>query len=150
MKLISENLHIVSAIIKEALVNRDEVFIKNLLTKQIQTNPDWIDFNIGPGKKNFAGSMKWLTEITNTLTDIPISFDSTNIIEITEGLTAAKNPSASIINSTSADAERLNSYTDTASNFGCNIIALTMNKELGIPKTADERLELALDRKSVV
>ena len=149
MKLISENLHIISPKTKEAVLNRDESFIKNLLQKQIATKPDWIDLNIGPARGAFAGSMEWLVNITQSLTDIPLSLDSTNIAEISKGLSLAKESVNWIINSTSADFERLDKVTDTACEYSCNLIALTMNSELGIPKESDKRLELAFEISSV-
>ncbi|UKI41377.1 MAG: hypothetical protein L6V95_15385 [Candidatus Melainabacteria bacterium] len=33
MKLIAENIHVISKITKEAFLNRDEEYIKNLMTK---------------------------------------------------------------------------------------------------------------------
>ena len=149
MKLISENLHIISPKTKEAVLNRDESFVKNLLQKQIATNPDWIDLNIGPARGAFAGSMEWLVNITQSFTDIPLSLDSTNIAEISKGLSLAKEPVNWIINSTSADFERLDKVTDAACEYNCNLIALTMNSELGIPKESDKRLELAFEISSV-
>lgn len=143
MKLISENLHIISKEIREAILNKDEVFIRNLITKQVATNPDWIDLNIGPAKKSFAGTMSWLVDIVNDITDIPISLDSTNQAEIIDGLKLVKNPENCIINSTSADPERLEQLTTIAAEYKTNLIALTLNNEIGIPKMADERLELA-------
>ena len=145
MKLISENLHIISKSTKEAVLNRDETFIRNLLSKQIQTNPDWIDLNIGPARGAFAGTMEWLVNIANDMTGIPLSLDSTNADEIEKGLSLAKNPHDWIINSTNADEKRLDKVTDTAAKYGCNLIALTMNSELGIPKESDKRLELAFE-----
>lgn len=145
MKLISENLHIISKSTKEAVLNRDETFIKNLLSRQIETKPEWIDLNIGPARGAFAGTMKWLIDIAQNMTDIPLSLDSTNADEIAVGLELAKNPEDWIINSTSADADRLDKVTDLAAKFGSNIIALTMNSELGIPKESDKRLELAFE-----
>lgn len=143
MKLISENIHIISKRTKEAILNRDEIWIRNLIAKQIETNPNWIDLNIGPAKRNFEGSMKWLTKIVSDLTDIPLSFDSTNIKEIEDGLSFVTAPENCIINSTSADAERLEAMTDLAAKYNSNLVALTLNKEIGIPKFADQRLELA-------
>lgn len=143
MKIISENLHIISKEIKEAVLNRDEAFIRNLLTRQIATTPDWIDLNIGPAKKSFAGTMSWLVNIVNDLTDIPISLDSTNQSEIIDGLKLVKKPEECIINSTSADPEKLEQLTTIAAEYNSNLIALTLNNEIGIPKMADERLELA-------
>lgn len=149
MKLISENLHIISKSTKEAVLKRDETFIRNLLQKQIETNPDWIDLNIGPARGAFSGTMKWLVDIAQGMTGIPLSLDSTNADEIETGLSLAKDSSDWIINSTSADETRLNRVTDIASKYGCNIIALTMNSELGIPKESDKRLELAFEIISV-
>lgn len=143
MKLISENLHIISKSIKEAILNKDEIFIKNLLEKQIKTNPDWIDLNIGPAKRNFEGTMNWLTNILTGLSDISISFDSTNAKEIEDGLKIVKNPQNCIINSASADNERLEIMTDLAVKYNTYLIALTLNNEIGIPKESDGRLELA-------
>ena len=79
------------------------------------------------------------------MTDIPLSLDTTNIDEIESGLKLAKNPQNWIINSTSADFERLEAVTDAAVKYNANIIALTMNSELGIPKESDGRLELAFE-----
>lgn len=143
MKLISENLHIISKSIKEAILNKDKVFIKNLLERQLKTNPDWIDLNIGPAKRNFEGTMNWLTNILTNMSDISISFDSTNAKEIKDGLKLVKNPENCIINSASADNERLEIMTDLAAKYNTYLIALTLNNEIGIPKEADGRLELA-------
>ena len=145
MKLISENLHIISKSTKEAILNRNETFIRSLIERQIKTNPDWIDLNIGPAKGAFSGTMEWLVNIALDITDIPLSLDSTNTDEIQKGLSLTKNPKNWIINSTNADTERLNKTSDLAAQFGCNLIALTMNSELGIPKESDKRLELAFE-----
>lgn len=145
MKIISENLHIISKSTKEAVLNRDETFIRNLLSRQIETAPDWIDLNIGPAKGALAGTMKWLVDIVQEMTDIPLSPDSTNADEIETGLSLAKAPAGWIINSTNADKNRLERVTDIASQYGCNLIALTMNSESGIPHDSDSRLELAFE-----
>ena len=48
MILIGENIHVISKQIREALINRDEKFISELI--KIQSNMDFIDLNIGPAK----------------------------------------------------------------------------------------------------
>lgn len=149
MKLISENLHIISKNTKEAILNRDDDFIRKLLLRQTKSNPDWIDLNIGPAKGAFAGTMEWLVNLAQEITDIPLSLDSTNADEVRIGLSISKNSADWIINSTSADEQRLQNITNVAAEYDCNIIALTMNRELGIPKEADRRLELAFEIHSV-
>ena len=145
MKLIGENLHIISASTREAILAGDEKFVRNLISRQVDAGMDFIDLNIGPAKKNFEGIMQWLVAIHKDISNIPISFDSSNISEIESGLNLIKNPSDCIINSTSADTEKLEAFTDLAKQYDSNFICLTLSKESGIPKVADERLALAFE-----
>lgn len=141
MLLIGENIHVISKSVQAALLARDEAFVLDLIRKQ--TNMDCIDLNVGPAKGNMEGILPWLCDLVEKNTDLKISFDTTNSNEMRLGLEKSKNPQNCLLNSTSADEARLEKVTDLASEFGSSLIALTMNKEIGIPKTADERLELA-------
>lgn len=141
MLLIGENIHVISKSVQNALLTRDEAFILDLIKKQ--TNMDYIDLNVGPAKGAMEGILPWLCDLVEKNTDLKISFDTTNSNEMRLGLEKSKNPQNCLLNSTSADEVRLEKVTDLAAEFGSSLIALTMNKEIGIPKTADERLELA-------
>lgn len=141
MLLIGENIHVISKSVQAALLARDEAFILDLIKKQ--AHMDYIDLNVGPAKGNMEGILPWLCELVEKNTDLKISFDTTNSNEMRLGLEKCQKPQSSLLNSTSADEARLEKVTDLAAEFGSSLIALTMNKEIGIPKTADERLELA-------
>lgn len=143
MILIGENIHVISKTIQTALVERDEDFILDLINKQ--SHMDYIDLNVGPAKGKLEGVLPWLCNLVQENTSLKISFDSRNTDEIKRGLSLCKNTKDAIINSTSADADRLEILTDIAAEFGSNLIALTMNKEIGIPKSADDRLNLAFE-----
>lgn len=143
MKLIAENIHIISKITKEAFLNRDEEYIKNLMAKIIKTKPSWVDFNVGPSKGKFEGTIEWLVDILKKMSEIPISFDSTNINEIENGLKLVKDTQKCIINSTNADDERLEKFSSVAAKYNTYLIALTLSSQTGIPKEAEERLDLA-------
>lgn len=143
MLLIGENIHIISKTVQNALLERDEKFILDLIKRQ--SHMDYVDLNVGPAKAKLEGILPWLCELVENNTDLKISFDTTNSNEMRKGLEKSKNPAQSLLNSTNADIERLEKVTDLASEFGSSLIALTMNKELGIPKTADERLGLAFE-----
>lgn len=145
MELIGENLHIISQATREAIIGKNRTFVEDLINRQVKAGVDFIDLNIGPAKKIFEGTMAWLVDICTNLTDTPISFDSSNILEIESGLKLVKSPNNCILNSTSADAEKLENFTTLAKTYDSNLICLTLNKELGIPKTADERLSLAFE-----
>ena len=141
MILIGENIHVISKSVREALVSRDEKFIGELV--KLQKNMDYIDLNVGPAKGDMEGILPWLSSIVKKESDLNISFDTTNFDEMKRGLEAFSGKS--FINSTSKDEPRLNKMTDLALEFYSNLIALTLSKETGIPKTSDGRLEIAFE-----
>ena len=141
MILIGENIHVISKSVREALIERDEKFIADLI--DIQKNMDYIDLNVGPAKKNLEGILSWLAGLAQSRTDAGISFDTTNSVEMEKGLKSFHGKT--FINSTSKDVERLEKMTDLALEYNSNLIALTLSKETGIPKTCDGRLEIAFE-----
>jgi 5-methyltetrahydrofolate corrinoid/iron sulfur protein methyltransferase len=144
MSLIGENLHIISPRIKEALINRDEEFVLDLIKRQKDVGIKTVDLNIGPAKNKLEGCMAWLINLIQNNFDLNISLDTTSIKELKEGFKILKNPESSFLNSVPSEGERLLLGVDVAAQYGCNLIALTMNSK-GIPKAADERLELAFN-----
>lgn len=143
MKLIGENIHIISKLVREALVNHDELFVTQLV--ELQKHMDYIDLNVGPAKGQLENILPWLCSIVEKNSDLKISFDTTNAEEMKRGLSATKNADTAFINSTSIDEPRFSAMTDLALNYNCNLIALTMSNETGIPQTADERMEIAIE-----
>lgn len=139
MILIGENIHIISKPVQEALIARDESFLKNLI--DLQSDMDYIDLNVGPAKNKLEGILPWLAQLVGK--NCGISFDTTNSVEMEAGLRAFDGKS--IINSTSKDEPKLSKMLDLAQEMGSGLVALTMSKETGIPKTADERLELVFE-----
>lgn len=142
MILIGENIHIISKSVRAALENRDEIFINNLI--EIQKNMDYVDLNIGPGRAELSNVFEWLVPLVEK-SGLKISFDTTNTDVMLGGLAGVKNPNDCFINSTSLDMPKFEVLTDMAANYGSNLVALTMSKETGIPKTSDGRLEIAFE-----
>ena len=140
MILIGENIHIISTSVREALEKKDENFVKNLV--KIQQNTDCIDLNVGPAKNKLDRIFEWLIPLVGNQN---ISFDSTNSDAIEQGLSLVKNSKDCFINSTSKDEVKLERLTDLAAKHNCNLVALAMSKETGIPKTADGRLEIIFE-----
>lgn len=126
---------------KRSLINFDEDFLKGLI--KIQKNLDYADLNVGPAKSQMKGVLCRLAKLVESNSDLGISFDTTNSEEIKEALNCTKKPEKCFINSTTYDEERLEKMTDLAGEYNCNLIALTLSKETGIPKSADGRLEIA-------
>ena len=143
MLLIGENIHIISKSVREALVSRDRDFIVNLLKKQ--DTVDYIDLNIGPAKGELENILPWLVEVVQSNSKQGLSFDTTNFNELKAGFGVCRNVENVFINSTTRDDEKLETLTELAFQNDCKLIALTMSKSTGIPKTADERMGLAFE-----
>ena len=143
MLIIGENIHIISPRVKEAVAGRDIKFFQDLAVKQVDAGADVLDLNIGPQKKAGHEIMPWLVKGVQEVVDVPLSLDTTNLAAIEAGLKAAKNQC--IINSVSAEEERLAAVPPLAKKYNAKLIALTMGKS-GIPVSAEERVNIALEK----
>jgi 5-methyltetrahydrofolate corrinoid/iron sulfur protein methyltransferase len=143
MYIIGENIHIISPSVKDAVAERDIKFFQDLAVRQVEAGADVLDLNIGPQKKAGHEIMPWLVQGVQEVVDVPLSLDTTNLTAIEEGLKVAK--SQCIINSTSAEEERLEKVPPLAKQYDAKIIALTMGKG-GIPVGAEERVNIALEK----
>jgi 5-methyltetrahydrofolate corrinoid/iron sulfur protein methyltransferase len=143
MYIIGENIHIISQKVKEAIAERDIKFFQDLAVKQVEAGADVLDLNIGPQKKAGHEIMPWLVKGVQEVVDVPLSLDTTNLAAIEEGLKVAKGQC--IINSSSAEEERLATVPSLAKKYNAKLIALTMGKG-GIPVSAEERVNIALEK----
>lgn len=143
MYIIGENIHIISGAVKEALANKDKMFFQDLAVKQVEGGAQALDLNLGPRKKDWQEVFPWMVETVEQVVDVPLSFDSTNLMGIEAGLKKVTKAQP-IINSTSAEPERLEKVPLLAKEYNTKLIALTMGKS-GIPVSADERVGIALE-----
>ncbi len=142
MLIIGENIHIISPKVKEAVETQDAKFIQDLALRQVGHGAGMLDLNIGPQRKRGVEVMGWIVDTVQAVTDVPLSLDTTNAAAIETGLQKVKRQA--VINSTSADPDRLDATMPLAAKYQSRIIALTMGKT-GIPQTADERVQLAME-----
>jgi len=143
MYIIGENIHIISEKVKEALANRDREFFMDLAVRQVEAGAKAVDVNLGPRKKDWEEVFPWMIETLETVVDVPLSIDTTNV----DGMEAALRTitkAQPILNSTSAEEERLEKVPALAKKYNAKIIALTMGKS-GIPVGADERVTIAVE-----
>ena len=144
MYILGENIHIISDKVKEALAAKDARFFQELAVKQVEAGASALDLNLGPRKKDGEEVFPWIVETVEAVVDIPLSFDSTNLLGIEAGLKKISKAQP-IINSTSAEPERLEKVPLVAKKYDTRLIALTMGAR-GIPVAADERVNIALEK----
>jgi len=144
MYLIGENIHIVSEKVKAALTERDASFFQNLAAAQVEAGAQALELNLGPRKKDWEEVFPWMVKTVEAAVDVPLSLDSTNIRGIEAGLRAITK-ARPIINSTSAEEERLEEVPLLAKRYDARLMALTIGKS-GIPVSADERVSIAIEK----
>lgn len=144
MYIIGENIHIISDKVKEALKARDAKFFQDLAVRQVEHGAQALDLNLGPRKADWEEVFPWMVQTVEAVVDVPLSFDSTNLLGIEAGLKRVTKAQP-IINSTSAEPERLERVPLVAKQYGARLIALTMGQS-GIPVSADERVNIAIEK----
>ena len=144
MYIIGENIHIISQKVKDALKECDAAFFQDLAVRQVEAGAQALDLNMGPRKKDWEEIFPWMVETVEAVVDVPLSFDSTNINGIEAGLKTVTKAQP-IINSTSAEEERLEKVPLLAKKYNAKLVALTMGKS-GIPVGADERVNIAIEK----
>lgn len=144
MYIIGENIHIISDKVKEALANKDRNFFADLAVKQVEAGAKAIDINLGPRKKDWAEVFPWIVETIEAVVDVPLCIDTTNVEGMEAALKTIKKAQP-ILNSTSAEPERLDKVPRLAKKYNAQVVALTM-AAAGIPVAADERVNIVVEK----
>jgi len=143
MLIVGENIHIIAPKVKRMIAERDEKALQELARAQVEAGAGILDLNIGPQRRTGPEVMSWVVETVQSAVDVPLSLDTTNLGAIEAGLKLARHKA--LINSTSAEPERLETVPPLAAKYNAGLIALTMGKG-GIPISAEERVAIAIEQ----
>ncbi|MFZ2097572.1 MAG: dihydropteroate synthase [Anaerolineales bacterium] len=144
MYIIGENIHILSDKVKAALKVKDEKFFQELAVKQVENGAQALDLNLGPRKADWMDLFPWIVKTVEAVVDVPLSIDSTNMLGIEAALKTVTKAQP-IINSVSAEPERLEKVPLLAKQYNARLVALTLGTS-GIPVAADERVNIAIEQ----
>ena len=144
MYIIGENIHILSDKVKEAIKVKDAKFFQELAVKQVVAGAKALDLNLGPRKADWMDMFPWIVKTVEAVVDVPLSIDTINILGVEAALQTVTKAQP-IINSVSAEPERLESVPLLAKKYNARLIALTMGTS-GIPVAADERVNIAVEK----
>ena len=126
--------------VARAIANKEADIIQHLALEQVKEGASILDVNIGPYSKDPVEDMKWLVETIQAAVEVPLSLDSTRADLIEEGLKLVRK--RAVINSTSADADKMDVIFGLAKRYNTQVIGLTMDKS-GVPNNRQARLEFA-------
>ena len=141
---IAESINVMSKRVGPAMKERDPEPIKEMAREEAERGADYLDLNIGPAKKDGAELAPWIVKVVEETVDVPVSLDTTNPEAMVAGLKASKDPSRCLMNSISAQPERMEKLIPVAAELGCEVVALLWGPE-GMPRDANERAAMAVD-----
>ncbi len=142
MFVIGELINGMYSDIGKAIKARDKGPVQACALKQVYCGAQALDVNCGPVSRDPVQDIRWLVQSIQEVTDIPLVLDSSKPQVIQSGLEAVKN--RAVINSTTADADKLKVLVPLAKKYSARLIGLTMSAK-GIPQNKDQRLELAAE-----
>jgi 5-methyltetrahydrofolate corrinoid/iron sulfur protein methyltransferase len=137
VKLIGENLNIMSKKYGKALKERDAKPLQELALQQAEAGMDWVDLNIGPAGKMGEELMTWLVPVVHEVVDLPLALDTSNVKAIEAGLKAHKK-GRPLINSIMVRPERMDALLPLAKEYDADFIGLLWGPE-GMPRDENER-----------
>ncbi len=141
---IAESINIMGKRTGDAMRARDPRPIVEMAHEEVADGGDFLDLNIGPARKDGAELMPWIVRVVESVTDCPLSLDTTNADALITGIKAARNPEQHLMNSISLQPERMKKLIPVAAEAGCYVVGLLWGVD-GMPRDSNERAAMTVD-----
>lgn len=142
MILIGEDLNVMTGKISRVIKEREAGPIQECVAGQTKNGMDYLDVNVGPVKKDPQGTMEWIINTVQDVTDLPLSLDTTNPVAMEAGLKVCKKKA--LINSASGTTESRETMLPLAAKYSTDVVLSVIN-DAGLPADADERAASIMD-----
>ncbi len=144
VKAIAESINIMGKRSGTAMKERIQGPIQEMAREEAEAGASYLDLNIGPARKDGINLMPWVVETVQSCVATPLCLDTTNTDAMIAGFKAVQNKREAIMNSISAQPERMEKLIPAAAEAGCNVIALLWGPD-GMPRDSNERAAMAVD-----
>lgn len=144
VKGIAESINIMGIRSGTAMKARSPEAVQEMAREETAAGASYLDLNIGPARKDGTELMPWVVQTVESIVDTPLCLDTTNTDAMIAGFKVVKNKEAAIMNSISAQPERMEALIPVAAEAGCNVIALLWGPD-GMPRDSAERATMAVD-----
>lgn len=140
MIIIAEKLNGSIPSTAKAIAAKDENFIKDMAKKQADAGAAFIDVCASVEESIEVDTMKWMIDLVQQVTDLPIAVDSPSPRAIKEAMVACNRPG--LLNSVSMEGEKTDIlFPVMQENPEWGVVALLCDDN-GIPHTAEGRLQV--------
>jgi 5-methyltetrahydrofolate--homocysteine methyltransferase len=140
MLIVGERINTTRKSIDAAVEARNAELISGEAQKQTEAGADLIDVNAGTRLKTETADMEWLVNVVQEVVDNRLCIDSPNPEVIEVGIKLARQKP--LVNSITAEAERIDAIMPMVKEYGTSVVALTMD-EAGMPRTGKDRHGIA-------
>lgn len=144
VKAIAESINIMGTRSGTAMKDRVPGPVQEMAKEETAAGAAYLDLNIGPARKDGTELMPWIVETVQDTVDTPLCLDTTNTDAMAAGFKVVKNSSQAIMNSISAQPERMEALIPVAAEAGCDVIALLWGPD-GMPRDSAERAAMSVD-----
>ncbi|MBC8208162.1 MAG: dihydropteroate synthase [Desulfobulbaceae bacterium] len=141
---IAESINIMGKRSGDAMKARIAGPVQEMAKEETAAGSSYLDLNIGPARKDGTELMPWAVQTVESASDLPLCLDTTNMDAMAAGFKVVKNREGAIMNSISAQPERMEKMIPVAAEMGCNVIALLWGAD-GMPRDSNERASMAVD-----
>ena len=138
--VIAERINMTRKRIRKEVWDRNTAFVAGEATRQAEAGATHIDVNAGGDPAKEIEDMIWLTEVVSEAVELPLVFDSTNPQALEAGLSRC-NRAGTIINSITAEKERLDAILPLVKKFDAGVVALAMDDQ-GMPEDYEGRVRI--------
>jgi cobalamin-dependent methionine synthase I len=142
MLLIGESINGTIQKVGQAILERNETFLRELARTQYECGAHVLDVNAGVAGGNEVADLPWLVEIVHKEVPLPLMIDSANPEALKAALSVYRHSELPILNSITGEEEKWNRLFPVLVEKRCKVVVLLMDDQ-GIPKTVEERLRIA-------
>jgi len=144
VKAIAESINIMGTRSGTAMKDRVAGPIQEMAKEETDAGASYLDLNIGPARKDGTELLPFVVDTIEAVTDIPLCLDTTNMDAMAAGFKAVKNKEQALMNSISAQPERMEQMIPVAAEMKCDVIALLWGAD-GMPRDSAERAAMSVD-----
>jgi len=142
MLIIGESINGTIKKVGQAILDRDEAYIRQLARIQYECGAQYLDVNAGVVGGNELEDLPWVVELVQKEVPIPLMIDSANPEALESAISLYHHTEPPILNSISGEEWKMNKLFPVISKERCKVVVLCMDGQ-GIPKTVEKRVEIA-------
>ncbi len=124
----------------QALQDEDMSYVLSQAIEQVEAGADILDVNVGIPQIDEPKLMRRVVKEIQSILTVPLQIDASKFETLEAGLRVYNGKP--ILNSVSAEQDKLDIILPLAKKYGAAVVALTIDED-GIPETATKRFEIA-------